>query len=199
MKQLAFDEASHSYTLGGVKIPGVTSLLDLLHSFAGVPRDILEAAKKRGSAVHLACEFHDLDELDEPGLQQMSPHIWGYLQGWKKFLADHEPNWTAIEQPIAHQAMRYAGTPDRFGAITYEGQRIEDAQVDIKTSISSHPCWGVQTMAYNQAAGHPRARRFTCRLRADGTYKLDEWKDPNDWAVFVSLLTLHQWKQRNPK
>jgi hypothetical protein len=186
---LTFDAARHEYRSGGLVIPGVTSLLDQLHSFAGVPRDVLDAAKKRGSAVHAACEYHDQNDLDETTLD---PVVAGYLAGWKRFLSDKRPAWSHIEQPVFNRVHRYAGTPDRFGEMG--GEKV---QVDIKTSAASHPAWGIQTAAYNHAAGYPSARRFTCQLRPDGAYRLIEWRDPNDFAVFVSLITLHNWKAKH--
>lgn len=190
---LTFDHERHEYRHAGVLVPGVTSLLQHLHSFAGVPLDVLQAAQERGTAVHAACQFFDEEDLDEEQLQASSPMVFGYLCGWKKFMAERAPTWNAIEQPVYHPTLRYAGTPDRFGVLGGE-----DWQVDIKTSQQSHPVWGVQTAAYNQAAGKPKARRATVQLRADGTYRFIEWKDPTDWPVFVSLVTLHHWKGNRP-
>lgn len=190
---LVFNEDIHAYEYDGVRVPSVTQLLDGLHSFAGVPWDVLEAAKERGTNVHLATQYFDEGDLDEA---TVSAQVRPYLEGWKRFVLDCEPNWRAIEQPLYHPGLRYAGTPDRFGEITLKGQRI-DCQVDIKTALDAHPVWSVQTMAYNHAAGCPNARRFTCQLRPDGTYRLLEWADVEAWPVFMSLLTLRTWKARN--
>lgn len=175
-------------------MPSVTQVLEGLHSFANVPWDILEAAQERGTDVHSACQFHDEDDLIESDL---TPLVRGYLEGWKRFVLDCSPNWSAIEQQFYHPTLRYAGTPDRFGELTLRGELVGQAQVDIKTALASHPCWGVQTMAYNHIAGLPGARRFTCQLRPDGTYRLIEWTDAQDWPVFVSLTTLRTWKERH--
>ena len=45
---LTFDEPSHTYRWQGQVVRSVTQYLERLHSFAGVPVDVLEAAKKRG-------------------------------------------------------------------------------------------------------------------------------------------------------
>lgn len=191
---LTFNEEHHVYLYDKVAVPSVTQLLEGLHSFAGVPWDVLEAAKERGTAVHLATQYYDEDDLDEATL---TPQVAGYLEGWKKFVRDCKPKWLAIEQPVYHPLLRYAGTPDRFCNMTVKGVDIENAQADVKTALDSHPCWGVQTMAYNHAAGSPGSRRFTVQLRPDGGYRLLEWTDAQDWPVFVSLTTLRTWKTRH--
>lgn len=194
---LSFDAASHTYRFGGVIVPGVTSLLDSLHSFAGVDWDVLEAAKHRGSDVHAACHYYDEDDLDADELKVAQPNVWAYLGGWQKFLRDCQPNWSSIEVPVFHRTLRFAGTPDRIGELTYKGKRVPGAVIDLKTSAASHPCWGIQTSAYANAAGRPTARRFSVQLRPDGTYRMLEWESPDDWPAFVSLLTLRTWRERN--
>ena len=193
---LTFDARTHTYRYGGKVVPGVTSLLDSLHSFAGVPWEVLEAARRRGSDVHLACQLYDENDLDEERLKAKQPLVAGYLKGWKKFLRDCQPNWVAIEEPVYHEGQGYAGTPDRFGELLYKARRLPIAQVDIKTAAASHPVWGVQTAAYDEASGY-RALRFTCQLAPEGTYRLIEWTDPSDWPMFLSLLNVHHWKVRH--
>lgn len=194
---LTFDAERHEYHFGGVLVPGVTSLLGSLHSFASVPVEVLEEAKHRGSSVHAACHYVDDDDLEEEQLRIEQPAVYAYLAGYRKFLRDCEPNWRAIEVPVFHRTLRFAGTPDRLGEITFKGKRLPDVVIDLKTSIASHPCWGIQTAAYANAAGRPTARRFSLQLRNDGSYRLVEWVDVNDWPAFVSLLTLNTWKVTN--
>lgn len=196
-EMLTFDPATHTYRYAGKVVPGVTSLLDSLHSFAGVPWEVLEAARHRGSDVHLACQLFDENDLDEERLEAKQPKVHAYLKGWKKFLRDCQPNWVAIEEPVYHEGQAYAGTPDRFGGLLHKGRRLSIAQVDIKTAAASHPVWGVQLAAYNAAALYGDVPRLTCQLAPDGTYRLIEWTDPADWPIFLSLLNLHHWKERH--
>lgn len=185
---LVFDEAEHKYTLNGIVVPSVTQVLQTLHSFAGVPEHILKAAQERGTAVHLACQYWDEGDLDEDNLH---PSLRGYLDAWRKFTDDKRPKWSMIEHKGYHP-LGFAGTCDRFGLID-----DNEWSVDIKTSIQSHPVWGIQTAAYNNMYGKPNARRGTVRLRPDGTYKFDQWTDPSDWPTFVSLLTLNNWRNKH--
>jgi hypothetical protein len=197
---LTFNEERHEYRWEGKVVPSVTQVLGGLYSFAGVPLDVLDAARERGGDVHLACQFYDEQDLDEDRLRCEQPNVWNYLCGWKRFIRDCNATFGQIEQPVYHTAMRYAGTPDRMGArLLYKGVMVNDAQIDIKTSVDAHPCWGVQTMAYSHAVNIPNQRRFTVQLRDDpkGDYRLIEWPDPADWPVFVSLLTLRTFKERH--
>lgn len=186
---LTFDEAAHEYRLGGARLPSVTQLLQQLHSFAGVPAAVLAAAAERGTAVHKACELLDLDDLDE---STVDSSLVGYVEAWKAFMRDKTPNWRHIELIAHHQTLRYAGMLDRFGEI--DG---DEWVVDIKTSATDHPVWGIQTAAYAHLLNKPNARRATVQLRPNGTYRFKPWTDPTDWPVFVSLVTLNSWKEKH--
>jgi hypothetical protein len=184
---LTFDEAAHKYFWNGKPVPGVTSILQALHSFDGVPAGVLEAAQDRGTAVHLCCEYLDKGILDEDSID---PAIAGYVDAWRLFTAEMRPEWSHIEAQCFHQAMRYAGTVDRVGVLN--GKRYV---LDIKTSVASHPVWGVQTAAYAHALGEQTASRATVQLRKDGTYRLLEWSDAADWPTFASLITINNFLQ----
>lgn len=194
---LTFDEAKHEYRWGGAVVPSVTQCLDRLHSFAGVPFDVLEAAKKRGSYVHAMCEAYDLDELDEAENAKVAGGAYvGYLAAWKRFLGDYGPNWTHIEQRGYSGRYQYAGTEDRAGTLS---RRLTGRfGIDIKTSQQAHRVWGLQTAAYRQIRAEKDSlaaldRRATVQLAADGSYQFIPWDDPADWPSFQALLTLIHW------
>jgi hypothetical protein len=186
---LTFDDSTHSYFWQGKPVPGVTTVLKALHSFEGIPEAIMALAQDRGTAVHLACEYFDRGILDEMSLDE---RIVGYVQAWKRFRSENVCEWSHIETQCFHPLLRYAGTLDRAGTI--KGERW---LIDIKTSIASHAVWGVQTSAYANAMSMPNVRRGTVQLRKDGTYRMIEWKSPNDWPVFVSLLTINNFLEQN--
>lgn len=186
---LTFDDGSHKYFWNGKHVPNVTSILEILHNFDSVPADVLQAASERGTAVHLACEYWDRGILDESTVDES---IVGYLEGWKSFLKDTNPQWSMIEAQFYSEAFGYAGTLDRKGQIFGC-----EATLDIKTSVASHPVWGVQTAAYSNGLKSPKDKRFTVQLRDNGTYRLNEWKDSTDWSVFVSLLTVNNFLRKH--
>lgn len=182
---LTFDSIEHRYFAQGRPVPGVTSILESLTDYSFVDADVLKAAADFGTAVHLACELDDKDDLDETSLD---PEITPYLRGWRKFCRGHNAKWEAIEERVFNQTLWYAGTLDRRGEI--DGVR---AVVDIKTCSALYPSVGPQLAAYARA--HPTGgllRRFAVRLYPDG-YELKEYTDPTDWPVFCSLLTIQKW------
>lgn len=188
MSVLTFDEATHTYRFGGQVVPGVTSILKPLTNYDSVPASVLDAASQFGKAVHRACELDDLGELDEATLDDA---LLPYLQAWRKFSADYAVKWEVIETPMYHQVLRYAGTADRIGKV-----KGLSAVVDIKTTYELMPTNGPQLAAY--AALHdPQMgfllNRIGVQLKADGTYVAKPYKDPSDWPVFASLLTLRNW------
>ena len=186
---LTFNEELHEYRWNGVAVPSVTTILKPLSNMQFVDPYILDAAQKFGTAVHKACELHDLGTLDEDALD---PGLAPYLEGWKKFSVEHATRWLVIEKPMFHSVYRYAGTPDRLGMV--DGCR---SVVDIKSGSALFPTVGPQTAAYLNIANHrelnPFERRYAVQLKMDGTYKLEEYKDPSDWSVFMSLITLRGW------
>ncbi len=198
MQVLQFDPVGHIYTLDGVRIPSVTTVLKPLYNFDGIPAAVLNAKAALGTAVHRACELLDMDDLDEEsdaGRAALAP-LAGYLAGYKRFKADKRLSIVANEQRLYHPVHRYAGTIDRRYAM--EGHVWD---VDLKSTVAMSPIVGVQTAAYTEmyrATGHTQpARRGALQLFPDGKYKLHEFTDPSDFAVFLSLLTVQRFKERH--
>lgn len=190
---LTFDEEQHVYSWNGVEKPSVTQCLNKLHDFNMVPAEVLNAACRRGSYVHTLCEFHDQNDLDSSSIGIYA----GYLDAWIAFCADHKAVWQGIEVRGYSERYGFAGTWDRHG--TLNGSPFV---VDIKTSQSSHPVWGMQTSAYRQliAETDPSwmlARRATVQLRPDGTYKFIEWSWNADWPAFLALINLINWSKQS--
>lgn len=190
---LTFDEPTHTYRHAGRVVPSVTQVLEGLHSFAMVPREALESAQERGTYVHLLCQYHDEGDLDPASVGEFG----GYLDAWIEFSAIYKAKWEGIEARGFSTRYGYAGTMDRrgyLGAVPYI--------VDIKTSLSPHRVWGMQTAAYRQLSAEedPKwltARRATVQLRNDGTFKFLPWDEPEDWPAFLALITLTNWSRKS--
>lgn len=190
---LTRDEENHVYYFQGRKVPGITSLMEPIHSYDGVPEWILERKAELGSCVHLATELHDRDDLDEATL---SPELAPYLAAWKDFRKEHSGRIHAVEPKLFHASMGYAGQPDRCMQIDTEYDVLE-----IKTTSRLFNAVGVQLMAQTRlleanAPGMRIGKRFAIQLKDDGRYQLREYKDPHDWPTFISLLTTHNWFAR---
>ena len=60
--KVQYDREAHTYTLDGVRLCGVTSMLKYQlqpNSYANIPKSVLEKAAAKGSAIHDACETYD--------------------------------------------------------------------------------------------------------------------------------------------
>ena len=193
-----FDEPTHVYRLNGVVIPSVTTILRPLYDFRMIDPAILHAKAALGTAVHRACELLDNDDLDQEtdeGKAGLEP-IAGYLAGYVKFKAEVRPVVLENESRLFHPVHRYAGTIDRRYTINRD---LWD--IDLKSTVAMSPLVGLQTAAYSELfkanGDRRRPRRGALQLFPDGKYKLWEFKDPSDIAVFLSLLNVYRFKERH--
>lgn len=191
---LQFEPESHTYRLGGRVVPSVTQLLKPIGpDFSMIPADVLERKRQLGTAVHLACELDDDDDLDEAGLDQV---LLPYVQAWRKFKAETGAVVLVNEKQLGHDVLRYAGTVDRVVNVG-----AERWLVDLKTSADPHASYGVQLAGYEELLRHSARMqveaRATVHLRDDGTFRLHTFTNPNDAACFRALLSLNNWKESN--
>ncbi len=190
MRDLSFDEASHTYRLGGVIVPSVTQVLKILDdSFDRVPLDVLEAAREFGQHVHKAVELDSTGQLDEDSLD---PALAEYVAGWRKFLKDRKATVIASEVRVASRRLRYAGTLDAI--IETNGVEI---LVDIKSGAVPSSV-GPQTAAYEFAAREsdrfPNPLHRMCVQLMPNDFKATVLRDRGDWNAFVSALNVYRWR-----
>lgn len=182
---LTFDEKEHSYSVDGRLVPGVTTVL------AGVglidASWFSEYAATRGTYVHEATALYDRGELDE---ESLDPALTGYLGAYKRFRREvFSGEWQSIETPSYH-ATGFAGTPDRVHP---------KMVVDIKSGakLPWHPIQlaAYAILAHNCVNGYG-IERLGLYLHDDGTYKLYNYKNPNDFEVWRACLTVYNAKRR---
>ena len=130
MAEFLFDEATHTYTLGGVVIPSVTEICAPITCGKYPPVGVVQQAAARGTRVHELCALYDMDALPD----EIEAELVGYVKAWAAFCRDYKPVWTHIELPLYGEldhGQPFAGTIDRIGDI--DGRtRV----VDIKTAAS---------------------------------------------------------------
>lgn len=183
-----FDAATHTYTdANGRTIPSVTTILKPLGGYDGIPAHILDRAARRGTAVHLACEYDD-EGFDFDCADSISP----YLQAWRAFKAQHLPTFIAIETRVHHPVLGYAGTFDRLASI--DGKRV---LIDLKTTVKIMPIVKLQLAAYAHALPELPDECWAVYLRQDGTFDVLITKPSDGWPEFLALLTLWNFSRKH--
>lgn len=190
-----FDPESHTYTLDGRKIPGVSEIIAPLKDFSGIPPHVLQFARERGEAVHKAIQYHHEGDL---AVDTLDLQIVPYFEAYLKFVADTGFKVLGFERPMYSLPFRYGGTPDLWGEIG-----ADLWLPDIKCTAAIDPANAIQTAAYRRLleefAGH-KARRATLQLRQDGTYRFQPYpqaEDAADMQTFQALLHILTWRQKH--
>ena len=192
---LTFDEATHTYRFLGKIVPGVTTALQVLGAYKGIPKHILDNAAARGTAVHRATELYDAGTLDYSTLDD---ELYPYLTAWEQFLHDKKPEILEVETPVYHPKFGYAGTLDR--GLILDGER---GILDIKSCVEMQRGTGPQVAAYlaakNEYITDKKLRykkRWGLQLKSDGKYELFDYEDAGDLNVFLSCLTVYKFLLR---
>jgi hypothetical protein len=194
MSVVAFDEATHTYRVGGVIVPSVTTILDAV---LGDGFNHNAAAAAFGTNVHKAVALDIRGRLD---LVALDPALVPYVDGARKFLRDTEFAVIASEHIVYSASPRYCGTLDLAGYMR-GGRRF--AVIDFKSGGMPATA-GPQTAAYAEAytslregrIGMNNADRYAVMLNARGGYALVPLNDPADWSLFVSCLNVFNWKAK---
>jgi hypothetical protein len=188
--KITFDEATHTYTLDGIRLPSVTEVTRFCaYDYKSDRPWLAEAAARRGTAVHEACALIDYGEEPEE-----TPEIAGYLKAYRRFLKDYRPEWEGIEYTVGNQVL--AGTIDRFGYL-YDSRFCI---LDIKTGARLHDAplrgqlTGYRLLLALQRHLPPDAFLYALQLSRDGTYVLREVRQDDE--LLKACLFLHQAAER---
>lgn len=205
-EQLLFNEERHEYSLlvnGEYQvIPGVTEILD--HSgitdLSYVDNFVLERARKRGHEVHKITELHDRGEVSIPDDYDQHKY-YPYLQAWCEFLEDFDPEIKEIEVKVCSRKHFYAGTIDRIVSLAIDNKPKQDYILDIKCG-GEYASYGIQLAAYAYAYKEEMGQdamfpRMCLHLTKEGGYYPHLYERPDDIDVFLSALTVVNWKDAN--
>lgn len=204
---LEFDEGPHQYKWNGKVVPSVTQILQPLSNYAGIPKDILENAARRGTLVHRLTELHDSGQLDPADItEEAAP----YMSAYRNFLELSGFEVILNEMRMYHEDLQYAGTMDRYGQM-----KGKEGVLDIKCTAAEVATAGPQTAAYREmyqgwshgVAPDKLLKRWVLYLKKDGKFflgDLESKKFPRhrtDWPTFKNLLTtywnIETWKEIN--
>lgn len=195
---LVFTEKNHRYEEDGVQIPSVSQVIELagINDVSSIPEHILRRAADRGTAVHLACQFLDEDDLV---FDSLDPEVLPYVVAYQKFREEYRFKAELIEHCMVGEVdgMRYGMTLDRVGTMNGE----ERVLLDLKTSSKPQAYWTIQTAAYlvgySEIDSQERPGRAVVHLCKDATFKLLLHNLDTDFDVWKAALTLANWKLKN--
>ena len=190
-EELHFDEASHTYTLRGQRLPSVTEVIrEVLvpTEYAGIPAHVLDHAAQRGRAVERMIELDLAGELDADTLH---PELVPYWRAWQAFPGrqawQDDPAW--MSQGLVYSGTRhYAGTYD----LLIPSAR---ALVDIKATAQVPRTVGVQTAAYADAMPSAVTLNRYCLHVTPSGCKLIPLTNKGDLIDFYAALRVYQFRR----
>ncbi len=181
-----FEAETHSYLdiETGDEIAHITGLL--LRSGWVDDRFFTEEGSERGTAVHGMTAQYDLGSHDVEAFR--GQRYVGYLLSHVKAVSMIKPTWITIEQPRVHPTLRFGGRPDREAILwgirsVLEGKSGEPQQADLVQTA-------LQAILVAPWAGLPpeAIARFGLYWRANGKYRLEEFKDRRDFDEARRIL-----------
>lgn len=195
---LTFTEKDHRYEVDGEVIPSVTQIMELagIVDVSGIPAHHLQRAADRGTAVHVACQYLDEDDLV---IDSLDPEIVGYVVAYQRFKEQNEFVPDLIEHRMVGEVegWQYGMTLDRLGTVAKRGRIV----LDLKTSSKPSKSWPIQTAAY--VAGYSAVDKLAApsrgvvHLHKDGTFSFLIHDQEDDFTVWVAAVRLAYWKLRN--
>jgi hypothetical protein len=184
-KEYRFDESTHTHSIGGIIVPGITTVLKPLYDFSAVPEHILKASCAYGSAVHKVVELDCLDALDVDSLDEsLRPSLTGFGQ-WLRDFGFSKSDFI-VEVPMGDPALKFAGIPD----LIVDGKAI----IELKTRKVNMLTDPLQTVAQqnlwvkNGGARVKEYAHYVLELRQDETYRCTRVNTKDAWSKFRRLL-----------
>lgn len=125
-----------------MKIYHVTEILGIFIAWSRIPKDTLEYACRRGSAVHLACT-----SFSRLGYALPLPPEWnGYFVSFKNWYRQNVKYNIFVEYRMTHPAYNYTGQLDFVFRLLTD----EVVLVDIKTPLAESKTWKAQLASYDR-------------------------------------------------
>jgi hypothetical protein len=190
----------HDYFLDEIPTPSTTGVIGAagLYQFDHVPPFILEAARRRGSAVHQLVHFSNEGDLDETSID---PAWRPYLDAWERCRQERAIQILLCEYRVASRRHRVAGTIDLLCTIGDDGWILDyctgdlaDCHKDIQTAgyLGLAFEWAQEDLTLSAVLDrHRRWRRAGVRLLKSGSFRFVEYTDPCDYHTFLTLAAAY--------
>lgn len=189
---LEFDEASHTYTLDGRRLPSVTQVLEPLQILEGIPAETLELARDRGHKVHHAIALMLQKHLE---WSSVGTDIMGYVLAAKRFIQECSVRVLVVEHRLCDPGLKVAGTVDLIGIMGAKTGLFDWKAVAQVSRTAALQTAGYDYLYRKKMGGRPMGR-YAVQLFEDETYKLYPFEDPRDQQWFMSALNLWHWKNQ---
>lgn len=195
-----FCEEPHGYFLDGKKLDNTTSIMDAagITEYSKVDPAILEPARMKGQAVHLAVEWLEKGIAHEP----LHPVVQAHVDQYLRFKVDTGFRPKLIEEPMLCWSYTFGTKIDLIG-IYFDSWVI----MEIKTSALSTKHANIQTAAQLMAFQSMKnlgfygeipqnLHRYSLEL-SEESYKVRGpfVRDSIDSAVFTSALWVARYKR----
>lgn len=163
--------------------PSVTQVISPFVDFSQIKADVLEAACKRGTAVHDVCSRIALGEF----VIGIEPAYDGYIRSFEKWFFTQVKEVILAERRLYDEGLCFHGKPDLIVRLV-DGRL---ALVDLKTPIAHQKSWAMQLGAYTRLAdvnGYHVDVAGTLRLDPTGkTPKMKWYEDSGNGKAAVAL------------
>lgn len=193
--ELVLDQ-NHRYWWRGRKLFGVSWILE--NSGLIDPEEARwikhPGATERGRILHRITELLDKGTLD---VMSIDVNLWGWVDGYKRFLKEMQPKILLNEQRLVHPLLGYCGTLDR---LVQFGDGILSL-LDIKSG-QAKPHHGPQMGGYSLAIKEKfnlnglEIERHVLEINENGEYKLVAFNGPEPEQEFCAGLVMVRYLRR---
>src|SRR5688572_28685678 len=119
---VVFDKAEHRYTMDGVRVPSVSTVLKVINpdQYDGIAEDIMQRAAERGNNGHNMIVLDVRDQLDYNSLDGLLADHW---EAWDRFRNDYQFDCQYSERIVCSRTHRYCGAIDLAGTLLVKRKR----------------------------------------------------------------------------
>jgi len=128
---------------GPEEYPSVSTILDVLAKFQGIPRHILLRKARLGTAVHLYTAMIDKGFTWIPG--GIPRLVEPYVRGWQMYKADHIERIIWVEYALVSGIFKFGGKIDRLAIL--KGKRFPSV-LDLKVTADVNRFVNLQMAPY---------------------------------------------------
>jgi len=205
-----FDEELHVYTVDGQYVLSTSDIISLngLADYGSIPKAVLDHASWRGTELHKAIEYYELDGAVESMPEEVEPYFEGYIKFKKDY--DFEPIGE-LEKQIVYQ---HEGTEQAVGC-TIDLRGLVKGQpyiLDAKTTAKMYGkalrskclAWRLQLSSYSEATDcdwewwkltggvdvHDPAGKGIVQVNREGGYTFHDFSQTDDSHLWDSAVRM---------